>query len=222
MKGLLIKDMRYTLQNKKMIAVFLFVAIAVLATQGRDGGSFIISYMTLICGMLVLTTISIDEFDKSITFLMTMPINRTTYAAEKYVFALLSSFCGWVISTIPCILISTEDRAECIQQAVVLLLVFSFMQLVILPVQLKFGGEKGRMVLIGVFGFFFLLVLLAKKVGESVFASQADAERWLVEIIKKLDAMKGMTVGIVVVAIWLLALGISFMISKKIMENKEY
>lgn len=222
MKGLLIKDIRYTLQNKKMIMVLLFVAVALLATQGKDGGTFIISYLTLICGMLVLTTISIDEFDKSITFLMTMPISRTTYAAEKYVFALMSSLCGWVLSTIPCVLIQTENRMECFQQALALLLVFSFLQLVILPVQLKFGGEKGRMVLIGVFGFFFLLVLLAKKIGESVFATQADAERWLGEIIRKLDATSGITVVIVAVAIWLLSLGISFLISKKIMENKEY
>lgn len=222
MKGLLIKDLRFTLQNKKMMIILLFVAVWMLVMQGAESGPFIISYMTMICGIMVLNTISIDEFDKSDTFLMTMPIERKTYATEKYVFAFGCTFFGWLVSAIPCLLIQEGDLKQNLIMAVVLYAVFSFFEIIILPIQLKFGGEKGRMVLLGIIGAIFALAIIAKKIAENMFATQAEAERWINEMVMKLESLNPWSVALVVAAIWIAGLTVSLSISKKIMENKEY
>ena len=222
MRGLLIKDLRFILQNKKMMGVLLFVVVAMLVTQGPEGGVFVISYMTLLCGMMVLNTISMDEFDKSDVFLMTMPIERKTYAAEKYIFALLCSFCGWLAGTVSSTLMQKGSVKDYLVIALVLYVICSFFQMLILPIQLKFGGDKGRMVLMGVVVFFFVVVILIKKVGEHMFDTAADAEKWADEVLVRLESLNPWSIALVVAAVWIAVTAISFGISKKIMEKKEY
>lgn len=222
MRGLLIKDVRFTMQNKKMLAVFLFIVVALLAMQGKDGFGFIIAYMTMMCGMLVLSTISVDEFDKSSAFLMTMPVDRAIYVKEKYVFSFGCSLAGWVIAVIPCALMQTENIKELLLQAVVIFVVLSFFWLIMLPVQLKFGGDKGRMVLLAMVAVIMIGAFLIKKIGETVFASQAEAERFFAKIISWFSSLNGWLIGIVVLGIWLACMVISYAVSRRIMENREF
>lgn len=104
----------------------------------------------MLCGSLVLTTISTDEFDKSTTFIMTLPISKKTYAVEKYVFSFGCSIAGWLVSTVACIFMAGSDTTELIKAAILIYTVVSLFQLVMIPVQLKFGGENGRMALMGI------------------------------------------------------------------------
>ena len=85
MKGLLVKDFCIIAKNKKLYAMLIFLGFFMFFMQGEDMGGFIISFVTMISGSLVMNTISTDEFDKSTVFLMTMPIQKRTYALEKYV-----------------------------------------------------------------------------------------------------------------------------------------
>ena len=222
MKGLLIKDLRFTMQNKKMLGVLMLVAVMMLFMQKEEGISFIISYMTMVCGMLVLNTISIDEFDKSTAFLMTMPVTRGMYAAEKYVFALCCNFAGWLLSTGACLILYTEQTELFLMPAMVVLAVFTLFQMVILPVQLKFGGDKGRIVLVGIAAVLLMGAVLLKKIGEMFFESQAEAEAWFGRTAEKIDQMNPWIAGSILAVIWLLVLIFSYRISKRIMEKKEF
>ena len=76
MKGLLMKDFCLTFKNRKLIGILLCMIVFVFFLQEDDMEGFIISFVTMLSSTLVLSTISIDEFDKSVMFLMTMPIKR--------------------------------------------------------------------------------------------------------------------------------------------------
>ncbi|MCF0261227.1 MAG: ABC-2 transporter permease, partial [Erysipelotrichaceae bacterium] len=86
MKGLLVKDCFLLFQRKQsllmILAVCIFVGMAV-------GGEFVISYMTILGAIFALSTISYDDADNGMMFLMTLPISKKQYVLSKYVFGFL-------------------------------------------------------------------------------------------------------------------------------------
>ncbi|MDE5598408.1 MAG: ABC-2 transporter permease, partial [Lachnospiraceae bacterium] len=76
MKGLLIKDLELVWHNKKLFLIMLVVMF--LAFQNYDGYSFLIGYNTMIFILLILNTMTLDEYYKSMPFMMTLPVKRET------------------------------------------------------------------------------------------------------------------------------------------------
>lgn len=222
MKGLLIKDIKYTWKSKKMVAVFLLVAFILFVTQGIENMSFITGYMTMVFGMLVLSTISSDEYDKCNAFFMTMPVNSDIYAAEKYVFSLGCSLIGWLIAMAFCLAMQWDHGAEVFVQSFAVFLVLTLFQFIMLPTQLKFGGERGRMVLVGMIAVFMILAFSLKKLALILFQTPEKAEKVMLEIMKWLDSLNGWSIGILAIVMWVICLMISLGISKRIMRGKEF
>ena len=76
MTGLLLKDFRLFLQQKRFFAILVFIAII----MGLNSDStFTMAYLTFVCSFFVLSTISYDEFDNCYPFLMTLPVKRSDY-----------------------------------------------------------------------------------------------------------------------------------------------
>jgi len=200
-----------------MLGTLLFVAVALSIMQEYEGSSFTIAYMTMVCGMLVLNTISVDEFDKSVTFLMTMPIDRTIYAKEKYVFSLVCSLFGWLASTLLCIVLNGSQAKAILIQAAAIFVILSVFQMAILPVQLKFGGEKGRMVLLGIIAFLVLFFIFVKKIGGEI---QIDII--FGEMVHYLNSGNKWIFSIGACSIWFICFILSLSISKEIMKKKEF
>lgn len=221
MKGLLIKDFCLTCKNKKLIGILVFMAVFMFAMQGEDMGGFIISFVTMLGGTFVLSTITTDEFDKSSMFLMTMPIKRSTYALEKYVFSFGCSLICWGASTIICCIIDRREAVETVLMAVALLFVISFFQMLMIPVQLKFGGENGRMVLMGMVIAIFGLTIIIRKFGNMVFGEGA-VQLWYQGMLRFFDALSPVYVMAVVIVGWILCLIISTRISIRAIEKREY
>ena len=222
MKGLLIKDMRYTLRNKKIIIGCFLVALILVATQVAENASFIIGYMTMVSGMLVLNIISSDEYDKSNAFLMTMPVNCDIYAMEKYLFSIGCSLIGWLIGTIICFILQRNQALETLVQAVVIFLVLSLFQLIMLPIQLKYGGEKGRMVLVGMIAFIMSVIFMFEQITKMIFPSQTEAEEVFLRLMNWLSTMNKWVFGLLICFGWLICFSISLTISKKIIKKKEF
>ena len=220
MKGLLIKDLRFVLQNKKIFVSILFIAMIFLITMGEESATFFISYMTVMCGMLVLNTISTDEFDKSITFLMTMPIDRMVYAKEKYVFAFFGSLLGWMIATIPCVVLRWNQAMEILISAAVTFAVLYLFQMLMLPITLKFGTDKGRMVLFIIAAVVVIFCMMAKKMEGSAYAEQGKS--LLYHMINWMSLLNGWVVGVFVCLLYVICFFVSFVISVRIMEKKEF
>lgn len=222
MKGLLIKDLHIMLQNKKFFIMLLFIAVLMLGLQGEEGMIFVISYSTMLCGMMVITTISIDEFDKSTVFLMTMPITRKGYVLEKYIFGIAVSTAGCLISTLICCIMMHGGQKDLIAIAFVLLGVFTLFEMVMLPIQFKYGGEKGRMALIIIVAAIVVGTVALKKLAEAVFTSQGEAEAFLSRLIDTVSSISGAALAAAAVVVWLAGTLLSYRISVGIMEKKEY
>lgn len=152
MKGLLVKDFLLMIKSKKVILFMLFIGII----GGINDISFATGYILMVLAILSLSTISYDEANHGLNTLFTLPITRSDYVKEKYLFSLIITGIGFVLVTIlNCFSKSGFVEIVTILSTSLLLLSIS------LPFQLKEGNEKGRIVLfVVVFGFIFLFVFL--------------------------------------------------------------
>ena len=152
MKGLLIKDF-LLMKNYKKVAMFMLV-IGIFV--GMNDISFASGYILVFVSILSMSTISYDEANHGLNTLFTLPISKSDYVKEKYLFSLIITGIGFVLVTIlGCFRKSGFMETLVILSTALLLLALS------LPFQLKEGNEKGRIVLfVVVFGCTFLFAFL--------------------------------------------------------------
>lgn len=217
MKGLLIKDLRLMKGQKTFfLSVFL---IAVVVTAMDNNPDFLLAYLPFVFSFFTLSTISYDEFDNGNPFLFTLPITRTDYAAEKYLFSLLVSTGTLLLASLCSVLIWIIKKncavSELLLTAGIILPLLILAQSLMIPIQLKFGGEKGRFVMFGVFALICGIGLAAGKA----------AELFGVDLLQLLDTIltlhAGITISVMIAAAGLLLL-LSLRISIGIMNKKEF
>ena len=85
MKGLLIKDYKL-MKNQKGYFIVLFLLCVVFAA--REGGeSFCVGFITYVCSLFCISTISYDEFDNGNAFLFTLPLRGLSMPLKSTVLA---------------------------------------------------------------------------------------------------------------------------------------
>ena len=168
MKGLLIKDLRLMKNMGNSLALILLMAVG-MSFYIKDI-SFIVVYMAIIGTTLTSSTISYDEFDNGNAFLFSLPVSRKDYVLEKYLFSLLMCGVGWLLGSIIAIVAGAARHAlvpaEGLMTAVALLPVAIGLNVVLIPLRLKFEAEKSRIAQIMVMGGFFLVCVLGAKLAE--------------------------------------------------------
>jgi len=212
MKGLLMKDFAFVkLQAKSMIFIFLLVVFMLLQSLDFE---FVIVYANIIFTMFVVTTINYDYFENGCAFLMTLPISRKMYVSEKYVLAFLAASCGFVVDIVFMLVAHFLKEGyvfgmdNLIFALAYALGSFVFIALM-LPIELKYGPEKARVAMIVVVAIIFAMVFLLMGMGP------VEPVKLLISFTKiQLLGLSGVTI--------LIALGISYLISCRIMEKKEF
>lgn len=210
MTGLLLKDSYLILQRKQTL--FLLLAISLLMGYTIDG-AFIVGYVTFLSLMLSIGTISYDEADNSLLFLMTLPFERRTYVLSKYVLSWIVCGIAWVISLFLLFLMNTIkglplDFVENITGCLVVL-VFVVVGLdMMIPIQLKFGAEKSRTVITMIVG-----VVMAVSI---LFGKVLDLDAFL----QSLDRIPLPVYAVVGVVITITATVGSVAVSTRIMDQK--
>lgn len=163
MKGLLIKDFRLLISQKAYYLVILLVAMSLLITQGNS--EFVMGYLYFLCMMFVINSISYDEADNGYAFLFCMPVDRKSYVREKYVFSLCLGAVSWLVAfgvsaAASLALSQNPDLKNLLVIGAFFVLIFQLFAVIVIPIQLKFSNEKGRIAMIMVwFGGFGLLYL---------------------------------------------------------------
>ena len=216
MKGLLIKDIRTIMQQKTTLMLMWLVGVFMLFTY--DSYEFSITYIMFVSGTLTMTTISYDDFNKGMTFLMTLPITRSMYVKSKYVFMLLNLLVNAVvISVLSMIAVQVRKMPMGLNDvlftttiAVCCLMLFLS---VILPFLFKFGAEKGRVVMFIMVGAITAIAFAITKVAPK--ANMGD-------LVAKLQQLSLPVVMVIIVAIALCLLMVSMSISSSIIKKKEY
>lgn len=217
MKGLLVKDFCLIMQQKKFLVLLLLLATVL---NYNSDGSFVIGYLTFVCSFLVISSISYDEYDNGYSFLFTLPVGRKTYVQSKYIFAVLLSGCSWmtgcVIATVFYLARNQMGRFRgSIAEAWILLLAILIFLAIVLPLQFKFGAEKGRYAMLATFGICFLIGYLGKAITDSV---GIHPER----IFNRLMAQNMWVLSGILLLGTVIILEISYLSSIVIMKRKEF
>lgn len=214
MRGLLLKDF-YLMAGQKRFFIIVF-AIAVLFFLTGQNEEFIVGYVTMLCGIFAVTTIHYDEFNKGNIFLFTLPFQRKQYAVEKYLFGIIAGGAAWIASfAVVMVLGYGRGELDIREWGVPMLtyfLVLLLMLAVMIPIELKFGAEKGKLatfvLFFAVFGIFFLVTNASEEAGIdlSALAGQMNLTK--------------LAVGAVLVTLLILTVSVSASI--KIMEKKQF
>ena len=218
MTGLLVKDFKLMATQKNFFLVILLIAIGMISFT--EDVSFPLGFLTFVLSLFTLSTISYDEFDNGYAFLFTLPITRVGYVLEKYCLGFLLGFSSWLLATflglIATVVKDTTSLTEIWQIAAMILPVMIIIQSLMIPFQLKFGGEKGRIAIIAAVGLLVVAGVVIVK-GAKLFFN--------VDLIAQLNTLPIVSIGtlfLVALVIALLLLALSVRISISIMKKKQF
>lgn len=223
MKGLLIKDYALCMNQKKsfLMLILMFLMFTIV---GVLDSTFIISYVPFIFCLYVMSSINYDEFDNGFSFLMTLPVTRKTYVTEKYIFGMCMSVIGSLLAgslaTIQEMIDSGIEGSKiwlpegAFTMAVVIMILGISLGIMI-PIQLKFGSEKGRIVLFGI-------AIAIIGTGYLIGKYSAELPVDFSGIIEVLDQTSPWKLLLLLFVITVGVLMVSYGTSVKIMERKEF
>ena len=218
MKGLLVKDFKLMMLQKNFLLLILAIVIGMMILS--DDMVFPIGFLSFIVSLFTVSTISYDDFDNGNAFLFTLPITRNNYVIEKYFLGLLFGCIAWILATVLGIIVTVSKDilpvTDLVQSSLIILPMMIVVQAIMLPFQLKFGGDKGRIAMIGAFGALAVISIVIVKGAEAIFK---------VDLISLLDNLPTVSMGVflaITIIIALLMLLISTKISLSIMNKKEF
>lgn len=209
MRGLLIKDYRLLWNQRRTLGIMMLIWAIVVFTNTNP--AFAVSYLIFSCSILAINTVSYDQHENGIIFLLSLPISRKQYAQEKYLLLLINLMAAVLISVLFIWLPGNIEGIEVMFLIGVAVLIISVMQ----PVSLIFGAEKGRLVIIA-FGAVICIV--------GVW-SEKLAQMTGIDIDHMLDvffSQKAMYLNLECILVCICALVISYGIASTHMVRKEY
>lgn len=216
-KGLLIKDFKLMKGQKNFFIVI--VVISLIMTITSPGTSYAIGFLGFIGSLFALSSISYDEFDNGNAFLFSLPITRKDYVLEKYAFGLVTGMAslllGTIISLIAVIVTNTGDFNEILITACTFIPIILFILSIMIPFQLKFGGEKGRIAILCVMGFIFIIGVVLVKIIEFMGIN-------LYILVKNFPQFSTQVYILLFLLFSIIALTISYYVSLLIMKKKEF
>lgn len=147
MKGLILKDMCNVKSYGKQYGIIMLFMIAWGIIMKNI--SFISIYAILLGGLLVLTSISLDEMVHFEKLLFTMPVSRKQYVLSKYLLLLILISAAIVLASVVSLLQSITTGESFVENIIFIISsagVFALTYAVTFPVIFKKGVEKARYV----------------------------------------------------------------------------
>lgn len=212
MKGLLIKDFKLMKRQSHfyMLVLAVAVGVAIFAKQS----TFIIGYLAFVGSQFVFSSISYDGYDNGNPFLFSLPFTRKAYVAEKYVLGLILGVASLVVAGIIVLVSSvakgtatvTEIFIICLSVLPLTAILISFT----LPFQLKYGSERGTLV---------ITVAMALLLVVFIAISKALSALGILDKVMSMNMAVLIMAGIAVAGA---VLFISYKISLSIVRKKEF
>ena len=210
MLGLIKKDFLLIKANLKSM-IIIFVIYIMLAFQGTLDVTFIIPLIRII---LFLSTFSYDDFNNWNSYAVTLPNGRKNVVRAKYIASIILMIILAVVAFsigigISYIKTNSINLDEIISSLMGTMLSSVIIISLLYPIVFKFGATNGRIILFAVvFGIAGIGTLIAQFIDMTP----------IINIINKLDNYLLIAIPI----IYIILLGISYLISSKIYQNKEF
>ena len=173
----------------------------------------------MLMGILAIGTISYDSNENGMAFLMCLPISRKDYVKEKFIYTFLMETIGCLVGVIIYYAVSLikgmeVDAIAHLSFGASFALVMSLMMALMILIELKYGVEKSRTVMLVVYGIVFILAFAVKQI--------PGLQRALISFVNFLSKAPAAMVAVAVLAIYLTILFILYFISLRAMEKKEF
>ena len=226
MKGLLIKDLKIILNQKKLFLIAILFG-AFFAYTNEDV-TFAASYIVILMSMLALTTISYDDINGGMLFILSLPTTRKLYVIEKYLFTALNLVFSCFVSIIVCMLLGMLFGLDINTSTIIATTAGStvgvgLMLAVNIPLELKFGVEKSRTAIFLSVAAIAVIIVGGYKLLTEVL--HVDLKGMAADVLSKLPsnevALDAIIAGVFFLVL-VIILAISYVFSYKIMKNKEY
>lgn len=215
MAGLFEKDIRLIMQRKNVLMILMLLSVFLAYTQE---GTFIVSYLPAVATTMIIGTMSYDELDNGYRFLLTLPVTTRIYVIEKYIFCVAGIFMSWILAVVLYFFMGVlhGNKINIVSDIPMLVRFFIAIEalvFIILPMQIKFGIEKSRVVILSICG-----AIIAGIIGISKVIDIAG-------IINKIRWIDQLNIAVLVSGEIFIVFGIgiiSCFTGCKIMENKEF
>lgn len=210
MLGLIKKDFLLIKANAKSM-VIIFAIYILLTIQGTLDATLIIPLIGI---MLFISTFSYDDFNNWNPYAVTLPNGRKNVVRAKYIASLILTIALGIVALAISIGISyTKTNNINVDETISSLMGTALSSVIIIsllyPIMFKFGATNGRIILFAVvFGIAGIGALIAQ------FVDMTS----VINMINELDNYALIAIPIISVIL----LGISYLISNKIYQNKEF
>ncbi|MCR8969357.1 ABC-2 transporter permease [Facklamia sp. 7083-14-GEN3] len=221
MKGLLYKD--WVLIRKMGLQALIPLVVGIIILYSGEDKYFFIAYTSMVGFLSIISTITYDEYDNGMPMLLSLPYTRQDYVRAKY---LLAGLAMLVLLIVEVSLISGMAALKGIEnfvfldnflEIVVVLSLASIICWILIPVQLKYGAKKSMLAIVIVGGIVFIaglgIAFLVKKydllnTARLKYILDFLANDWNVFFILSITMATFM--------------GLSYLISTKVMQKREY
>ena len=218
MKGLMIKDLKLMKNQKSFAVIFAAVILFYLFTEVT--AAIIIGYACIVSAMFTVGTLSYDDLDNGNAFLFTLPFARKSYAAEKYILTILTNIIVWTVSTALAIVFDLHRvpdlvLSEYIFTALLIAALTFLLNAVMIPTQMKFGGNRGIIAMMAIFLIGSAVIYFAMKI----------LSGFGIDVKSMLNALQSLSLSVFSAGCLIFSLRcllISYRISVRIIENKEF
>lgn len=217
MIGLVIKDilvMRKTIRTYAMFLIFYLV----MTVLGLFTISFTTAILQLIVMLLPMSAFSFDEMAKWDRYALTFPLGRRALVTGRYLFALIMTLVAGLCGLLSCVLVSIFDSQEMMLENMMTVMVCLSLGLlyadILLPLCYKLGPERAR-------PYFYLVVFAPIVLLFGAYQLGLFGEGSL-SFLRGIPDDTVVTLSFFFPIIPLLGMGLSYLISCRIMEDKEF
>ena len=211
MIGLVKKDLLVIKSNLKII---LAVLVALLLLISQEGGSSAIFILPIIGVMMFISTFSYDEFNNWNSYVVTLPNGRRNAIIAKYIATIIIIVILSLVSIITTtgfnyIMNGTINMTEITTALLGTILSTSILVALLYPIMIQYGALNGRIII-------FIVVIGIGVIG-AILSKYVDVNN-LINQINSLESYGSILVPIISIIL----LGISYFISKKLFQKKEF
>ena len=213
MRVLLAKDIRLFRSMKNVVLIYVAMIAASIIFGQKQMGVILINLCVVMFTYLSMSTMSYDDFDNGMEFILTLPTSKKIYAIEKYVLAVITLVVMSIVGAGLLVALGLEFNAAILDIAPMAVIAIVLVS-INLPLTLKFGSEKTKMLTLILF---MGLGSLVGTLGTSNLNEILNSD-----LVKKITSLGKLQLGIGIGLIAIIILFVSYCISIKISENKEY
>lgn len=143
MKGLIIKDFCIMSLQKRFVLLMLVAGVFLYKISPYTA----ILYMSFIFASIAIGTISYDQYENGMLYLLSTPVKKKEYVIEKFIVSLIMTVIGWTVSFLICLImmiIQNEFSIEFLIISITILPIAYMVSSLQIPIKLKFEAEKSK------------------------------------------------------------------------------